>query len=323
MGKHFDTLVELLKQKIQQEKVSKSLPDVRRYLTGLVERAALFEFPSTSLEIPSLVGKEGEEYVLYIDDYLEISEQHGHFLATPFDLTAIEDPESVVFLDNKQGNEYRVTICSNVQQQEHGSLDDVVVVIGDVKIHGVDSDFGFPMDVKPLYVAVWNNGKKVKGHLSVYGGIYLIGCGLVDSTLAYIQELVYIMDPENFIICRESRQGINLRKKQSERPGNKPRKLEKTVIRPHYICVSEPDMHSFLQGESTKPQGESTKPREFHAVRAYWKTFRSDRYVHKQGQRIFVQQYYRGEGRIEGRDGMIYQVMIKESPTTIVPHANK
>ena len=52
----------------------------------------------------------------------------------------------------------------------------------------------------------------------------------------------------------------------------------------------------------------------------HWRTLMSSRYVNIQGQRIFVKQYFTGQGCIEGNGGWHYKIMIKESPTQIVPY---
>ena len=44
MGRHFDNLIELIRNFVE-EKGFEGLPNPKRYLSDLVERAELFEFP--------------------------------------------------------------------------------------------------------------------------------------------------------------------------------------------------------------------------------------------------------------------------------------
>jgi len=111
-----------------------------------------------------------------------------------------------------------------------------------------------------------------------------------------------IMDPANFIFKKESNQARGYR--QSILNGKK-RVLEKTVMRPHYICLDEEETRDFVSFVSREPK-------VAHPVRGYWKNLMSERFVNKRGQRIFVKQYFTGEGNIKGREGWNYEVMVKE-----------
>ena len=133
---------------------------------------------------------------------------------------------------------------------------------------------------------------------------------VVNSAVAYMEQLIYIMDPENFIIRKESNQSIHETRKASLNP--KRDQFRKTVIRPHYICLNEKELTDFLLDNSKEKE-----PRAFHPVRGHWRNLISDYYKNKRGQKIFIEQYFRGKSNITGKDGWHYQVLIKTDPITL------
>ena len=119
------------------------------------------------------------------------------------------------------------------------------------------------------------------------------------------------MDPANFILRKENRQSMLQRERQKKaKKKYKGNPLKKTVMRPHYICLSEEDTRQFLKQESKTPLAA-------HPVRGHWRTLQSERFVNKQGERIYIKQYFTGDGKIEAEGGWQYQVMVKESPNRI------
>lgn len=313
MGKHFDTLVELVKHHIGDEE-GMNLPNAKNYFVSLINRAALFEFPLNAEEIFPRTGKDRVEYHRYLRDYFEMSEQYGSTLLTPFKLTAIEDKESVVLLDHLEDNEYRVTSCRKVIKDEDGRQINILSILcGDTILNKPSLDKGFLTPIALLYLTDIIDGKKYPP-FSFAPEIITQEFAVTDlgtATRAYVEQLVYIMDPENFIIQKES----NLSIKQRERTTKykKKRILEKTIMRPHYICLNQEEVKSFVKRESKEP-------RPAHPVRGHWKTLMSERYVKMRGQRIYIRQYFTGEGKVIGHGGWTYQVLVKEDPKTIVPY---
>ena len=105
--------------------------------------------------------------------------------------------------------------------------------------------------------------------------------------------------------------------KKEQRKG-KPRKRtrrlpRKTIMRPHYIILSEGDTRTFLSEESKVPRAP-------HPVRGHWRNLRSPKYIRKQGQRIYIKQYFTGEGNNQGENGWHYQVMVKEGLDKVVAY---
>ena len=120
------------------------------------------------------------------------------------------------------------------------------------------------------------------------------------------------MDPARFVLKKESNASIKQREK-SERKKNKREILLKTCMRPHFIFLEPAELKTFISTEAKEPS-------VAHPVAGYYKTLRSDVYTNMQGQEIQVRQHWKGEGNIIGRDGWNYQVLIKESPTRMVPY---
>ncbi len=290
MGKHFDKLIEIVKKYINEQETSAYIPNIKKYLTKIINRTALFEFPLLCEEIFPRSGKDKQEYRRYMYDYFELSEQNDSNFITPFKITGIEDKISVVIIENQYADKYIITSCSS-EKAEKGTLD--CILCGYLSIEK-NKENDILIKVKAVYNRVVLNNKKMIGPLELNHSLP-VGYDLKRAASAYIEQLIYIMDPENFIIQKEHNQSITQKKKQKKK-----KILRKTIMRPHYICLSEQDTKSFLRREAKEP-------RPTHPVRGHW--------------RIFIKQYFTGKGKIIADNGWNYQVIVKESPTKLTPYS--
>ena len=321
MGQHFDTLVDIIKSHVRDNESAPLIPNVREYFKSLVKRFALFEFPFDPKDIFPNSGKDKEEYDRYMMDYFQLSEKYNQFLIMPFKFTAIEDPLSVVFLDQIGYGNYRVTL-SRLSPELGGKLKGPLcadVVCGDVEVD-ISGKVGRPFvfDVKPLYHVPVSNGKRNNGSFFSMNNPLEFKCAVLDiqtATMAFIEENVYIMDPANFIVEKRHREcEIEKERRERKKNGKTGREfLHKTIIRPHYTCMSEDAIKEFFSVES----GEAKPPK---AVRAHWRTLMSERFVNKRWQVIPIAQYYKGQGEIKTDGGWTYQIFLKESPIKIRPY---
>ena len=309
MGKHFDTLVEITKKWIIEGKSSAHIKDYKSYLGGLINNCALFELPIDPKNILHVSGKDKDEFIRYMYDYFEMSNKYGEFILGPFPLTAIEDDISVVIMEKVGGNRFMATICNRGLERGFEELGNISsLVTGSVELN----PNGKIMEIKSNseFYATFNekgdcyfNSPMIRNH-SMYD--------LANAANAYVEELVYLMDPENFIIEKESNQSKGMRERK-EKNGGKRNKLDKTVMRPHYICLSEEDLREFAKNESKEPI-------PAHPVRGHMRRLISEKFVKMKGQSIYIKQYFTGQGKIEARGGWNYQVYVKEAPNKIVPY---
>lgn len=305
MGKHFDSLVDVMKSGLPQEyhTEAKIGLDVNRYLDKLGSNSwALFDFPLRSEQILPHSKRDKQEYHDYLKNYFQMSKEFGTFLATPYDKTAIEDPYSVVFMDYHHGSTYTCTTIEN--STTNGNGQDVTINIGTVRVEDIVPP-PLMFYVSPIY-SVRVNGTAVEIPVDRQPGLGALQHDLANSALAYIQETVYIEDPANFIVKKENNAFLKGRGRGRSKNG---KKMRKTIMRPHFTILSEADLSSFLNGESKEP-------RVIHPVRGYWRTF-SEKFRHVQGKTIRIKQYMRGSGKIEGKNGWHYQVMIKDDLVTV------
>ena len=309
MGRHFDALVEFAGRHIAKDELSTyHIPDVKKYLEDIVRKAVLFEFPLLAQDIFPKSGKNNDEYSRYLHDYFVMSQQYGSFFITPFPLTAVEDSVSVVIMDNLDSGKYLITICiSDVAELDDQRFNTSVVCCGYAELEPPVSGALVRGIASPQFVGTACKNERV--HLAK-GGFEGAQQDLQTAMASYIEQVVYIMDPENFIFRKESRES---RKFNNTKRKKKNKVLQKTVLRPHYIILSEKDTSAFLRNKSKHP-------RPAHPVRGHWKKLRSEKYVNKRGQRIYIKQYFTGKGEIEAEGGWNYEVMIKESPTKIVAY---
>jgi hypothetical protein len=343
MGTHFDALVEFASKHVKQnEALQPYIPNLGSYLRRTIGKAALFGFPMKSDEILPKSGKDKAEYNRYVTDYFSMSAQYGAFFLTPFHVTAVEDAESVVIMDWIDGNEFLLTSCRTYYREDKPQLEEVIANImgrgpkpepgsphkvttfycGCVRMLGHTVE-GHKMKIVPLMASFVRNSrgrkKEERDDVDLTYDIHVnkIANAILLDSVAYVEEVIYIMDPENFIIRKENNQSRQQRARKGKGTGRKRKRspLRKTVLRPHYIFLSEQDTGKFLCSQSKTPMAA-------HPVRGHWRTLRSSRFVRKKGQRIYIKQYFTGDGKIEAPGGWQYEVMIKERPDRIVPYSS-
>lgn len=313
MGKHFDSLVDVVKK--SQGTIDNKSQDL---IQKAIRKSALFEFPLDPKDLFPNSGKDKDEYDKYIDDYLDLSEEYDKFLIMPYDVMAIEDVSSVAIMESIGFNRYRVLDCQHEPTELRGRREDsTLVTLTEISIDRVDREknngqcYSCGVSLNTAIVAF-------DGEIDVPYQEQILRTNRTDlmegaykAALAFIEEVVYIMDPDNFIIRTESNQSI--KQSQKSQKGKKRGGLKKTIMRPYYKVFGEDDLKDMIKEESKTP-------RAAHPVRGHWRHLTSEKWKNKKGQRIFIKQYFTGDGEIEGRNGWNYQIMIKEDPTTLKPY---
>lgn len=306
MGKHFDNLINLTKSNIETD--GRRLKHPRKYLESLLRRASLFDLPYDVNATRPECADDNEAYARYVNDYIQLSHQYGVFLALPYDVIAIEDFGGLIVFDTKGPNQYRMTssITTSIPQETH------CVFISDLELSLAETgNVRSVTDMQYGYVII--EGEEIPSDVVLSSEMFSENVSKVSRLFNhFIQDLIYIMDPDNFIIRKEHKQAQRYREKQARGKG----KLAKTIMRPHYVCYSEEDTKEFLQDVAKEP-------RPAHPVRGHWRRLISEKFINKRGQRIFIKQYFTGEGEIEGKEGWNYQVFVKEDPVSLVAYRNK
>ena len=313
MGKHFDTLVEVVRHHLGEE--SLQLSDFKEYLSMHIQNASLIEFPFSSFDIRKLTKKELEEYDTYINDYLKLSRGYDTPLILPFKITAIEDKESVVFLEKqKHSQDFTVTACANLDPiYNTKKIDNLFLLYANITLADEINQGAMKMNVNPLSYIKVIGGKTIDlSDATKNKLLHAISFDIANAVMSYLGELVYIMDPSIFILKRESNASIKNRKR-AERKNKNAELVQKTSMRPHFIFIGERELREFIKDNSKEPY-------PAHPVAGHWRHLVSERYKAMRGQRIFIGQYFTGDGRFEGVNGWNYEIYIKETPTKIVPY---
>lgn len=312
MGKQFDSLVDLVRKSIDDDEQTEEFGNVKNYLRNVLKRAAVFDFPIDADEIFPRSGKDMDDYMLYLADYFALSAQYDSFFLTPFPVTAVEDPTSVVIFDPIKDNKYFLISC-RTQYSDGAKVSSLLVthMVLDGIVKGDIMGFN-----TLIYGADTDDGKRIKSALDYDTKIQaeILQTDIRTAMLSYVEQIVYIMDPANFIIRAEHTPSVRqARKNQQKKRKRQKAMIPKTIMRPHYVVLSQEDTVDFLKGKSKTPQ--AARP-----VRGHWKKLISERFTKKRGQTIPVRQYFKGVGEVEAVGGWVYQVMLKEDPVTLVPY---
>ena len=327
MGKHFDTLVEVMRGKMHVPGTNGEFRPQRDW-SRLVKSAALFDMPLLAEEIRNTLDMEKADYIRYMDDYYDLSKEYNTQILLPFDNTAIEDSDSVVFgasgEDKVEVGVFEVLPAPKTWMMLYGNVDfpgrngEVSTgVPGHYTVeYVVRSTRGVVTYLDCAELAQDINDSLTKG--DTFNAVRTTQCleemvkVFSSAAVSFSEQAAYIMDPSNFIVEKESNQSVKQRGKKNK----KAIPFKKTVMRPHYTCLSEEDLRDFVKSESKAP-------RAAHPVRGHWRRLMSEKFVNKRGQRTLVKQYFTGDGKFDGRNGWNYHVWIQDGPNSIVPYSTE
>lgn len=312
MGKHFDNLVDVVKKQLPKHACNPAARSLETNLSRLVAETALWDFPIHSNEVFPRSGKDMDGYMRYISEHFERSREADLFFAMPFQqLTAIEDLDSVVFLETAE-NHFNVTsarLTSVSLGGEEQSLYEVLA--GQVEVQGI-SRSGLVMRAVPDYfMHILGDGRFTAETPRDPVLCRAMATDLSQAAQSAVEEVVYIMDPENVVLLKETNQYRRNQRKNGNGKDRKP--LKKTTDRRVYVCVPEHDFR-----ELYRTSEERAIP--IHRVPAHWRTYSSKRYTERiRGTRQLIQEYLRGNGKLTCPGGEHYQVMLRTGMTDYTP----
>lgn len=297
MGKHFDTLVDIVKTRIRDTDSSNDvydtknrIPNIKQYLLDIIQRASLVELPINAEELLVRSGQVKRTYSKKISDYFDLSEKLGCHIHLPFEVTAIEDRESVVVVEHLYGVTCRV---SGGREDLFEERKYISFFIGEVDF-SKPKQFPKLFPVLPLYCFLIENGERKPDKFFLDLKIRKwVADDVISSAVSYTEQLVYIMDPENML----------LEKQKIDQTGKDVTGLEKTNRKVHYLCVNFTDALELL-GEKKQS--------------IYIPTEGPERFLYNQ--RTLIEKIVAGNGRTITPDGWHLRLMVKESPTRIVPY---
>jgi hypothetical protein len=294
MGKHFDTLVELLNK---GHITDSDGPELYGYLCDAVKESAVFGFPLLSEEIRPQSSQDLLTYSHYVGEYVTLSQERGNLLLAPYPVTAVEDSTSVVLFESSGPKECIITVCEESNDNPNPELQGVHLQVGRVTLNNIDEAADFNMDVGPIYDATWRNGEKYVRPLFTQAESQATSDRLGTCAMAAMQQIIYISDPGNFILKQENNGSKKMNKKKR---GCK--KQRKTQIRPHFTIHSRDELVRILRGEIGADE------RVPHPVRGHWRFFKDPKYRLKA---THVGQHWRGLGDVSGKNGIHYEVLLK------------
>jgi hypothetical protein len=304
MGKHFDTLVDLIKD--EMPKLLKNNPQELSKWRWLIQNAVLFEMPLRAQDIKPATGKDQEQYDKYFIEFFKMCEGYDKRILMPFNAMAVEDTDSVVFMDAVNKDTYRVASFARHGKPEF-QTDFCNATTGIMQINMPTDKAMLPMAANNMLFYQFSDlGASVVPFWEMSGRHQdMVLHDYQTNAMSCIEQIIYIQDPENWIIRKENKQSQIFDAKSKERI--KKDFLRKTIMRPHCVVLSDEDMKDMLSNEAKEP-------RPAHPVRGHWRKLLSERYVNMKGKTIFIEQYFTGQGKVDAKNGWTYQVMVKKGP---------
>ena len=317
MGKHFDTLVEIVKKGMIRQAIYREHLDVDRFISGFLADCGIFEMPIRAIDLKTPPEGYERTYDEYLIDFIRLSGKYDRLMVTPHRKTVIEDSDSMVYMKHIEGTRFHIITVLN-HNDTYKDLEHAMIEAGIVDFHDYGSS-GFRMNSIGLYTGAVDKGRLKEINIKDKYFHDPVAKDLGMAALAYFKQDAYIMDPANFIIERESNASIKQRHAQSKKSKKKKQMIQKpnkTVMRPHYLILPSDETTDFLKGSSHEP-------RPFRPVIGYFKTLKAECFTRMRGQTIHIEQYYRGEAEIDGMNGWHYKVLLKDKDFNIVPFTRR
>ena len=174
MGKHFDSIDELLKLPLIVP-TEMFMFNIEKFLKDQKETAEVTEIPYHCAYLQAISGKTDDEYDEFLSEYMQSLDQSRFFQRTP---SGIEDPQSYVGIQLIKQNKYFLTNCA--------SLDEGVMVQAGIIGNPKYQNKGIRTGVKPLFSFV------VIEDLMGFGAEEYVSEDLVNAFVSYVEEAAYL-----------------------------------------------------------------------------------------------------------------------------------
>lgn len=293
MGLHFDTLIDMVENHIREEDSSNDvydtknrIPNIKEHLIDLVSRTTLLEFPLNAEQLLPRSGLTKKAHNQRMLDYFTFSEKLGCYFYLPFEVTAVEDDDSVVIVEHLEDIIFRVTSCRADKIDKH---EIITFELGTVDFQKpVQMPMYFP--VLPLYVAMIEDGIRKPGDFFDSRIRKYSAKDLMTSAVSYVEQIVYTMEPENLLFEKK--------KKCAQKNG-----WAKTDRRINYLCMSQKDAFELLGQNKEMIYIEEKGP---------------DRYLYNQ--RELMTKIINDNAAVITPDNWQLTLMVKEKPGIIIPY---
>ncbi|NQU98598.1 hypothetical protein HQ533_03955 [Candidatus Woesearchaeota archaeon] len=187
MGKHYQVLMEKVNNGFFKDDVMTNGMNFHEYLCDLVNRAQLVEIPFISADLPVHLGLTKKEFFSLGNDFLELSKKNNTGILTPYKTTAIEDPQSVVIMDERDVNRFFMT-TSQYLDFGRESEDMLAISCGQISVVGC-THTGILMTAKPFYIHLDIDGKKQELNLRLRA---VSVQNMSESGITFIEQATYL-----------------------------------------------------------------------------------------------------------------------------------
>ena len=233
MAKIFDRLIEISKHN--------SVEGLERMLRS----CALFEVPFNVQKMVGLLEEQRQidqqSFKEYVKTYFNESKKQGMHFAMPYPITAIEDPEGVVIYQNLHDNVYDVINFSSYTLLEDRNHQDPLfgktaftIETGEIKHEFRDGNLHTELMPKYEGITILEESFPLLLRPSVYmdeSDESRLYSEIARGFTSALEETIYIMDPENFIIRVESNLAKQHEEKLARKSRSKQAKLRKTPLK--------------------------------------------------------------------------------------------
>lgn len=264
-------------------------------------------FPSDKETMIRGMKNDNTSYHQAVRNFLSLSKDNGEHLITPFKVSMIEDPTSIVIVERVfDPDVYRVTSCKNIGPKS--SNIPAMLFCADVCIGGLmnNGQMNFPY-IKPQFAYTPHGiNQHIFGNINSLMKFMDI---IARDTNEFILENMHVLSGENTLIKKIDRDSVG--------------EFEKLKNGKYFKKSSQISTYHVADKEKVENTFKTKKGIKFHHVFPFTRILRHPKYLanmEQHGGKAFVKGYTRGEGCIKAPNGALYVLMVQEDFNKFVLH---
>ncbi|MFH1590031.1 MAG: hypothetical protein ABIB43_05690 [archaeon] len=191
MGRHYDTFLTVVdKYLVTNGEIINQKPIVD-YLTEMAEKAVLTELTFESPSVQELMGKSDKEYEDFLLSFFKKSKQNYKAILTPHTISALEDKDSVVIVDNKDFSSFNLVSCTKGLPSQGIVNDNVGLFCAELSLKYETTNKLFAMTAKPLYNLMGTINIGFESFLDGFTKVFL-SIDAVTAATSFIEQVAYL-----------------------------------------------------------------------------------------------------------------------------------
>lgn len=191
MGQHYNVLLELLDKGLVTDGEKINRKPVQEYISDVVKKSELMELSFQSPDVIDLLDKTDKQYDDFLKSFLKKSHRHYKAILMPHNITALEDEDSVVIVENKGLLSFNLINCCSGKPMHGVDDNEINLFCVELSLMPLSNNKMFTMGVNPVYNLIGNMKKGLETNLDKDMRVR-ISYDAVNAATAFIEQSAYL-----------------------------------------------------------------------------------------------------------------------------------